>query len=72
LEQCVGHSFKTIGHSLKISAFSQKTLRPLVSQAGYGPEFTRIHPAHLRNLRPPYSHCFRPAPASVHMSEETH
>jgi len=29
--------FETIGHSLKIFSPSQKTLRPLVSQAGYQP-----------------------------------
>jgi len=32
MEKCVGHSFKSLGPS-------QKTLRLLVSQAGYGPEW---------------------------------
>jgi len=35
LEKGVGH--KTSGHSLKNSGLPQKTLRPLVFQAGYGP-----------------------------------
>ena len=37
LEKCVGHKFKTIGHSLKILVPSENYSPPLVSQAGYGP-----------------------------------
>jgi len=37
LEEYVVTEYKTIGHTLKNLGPSQKTLRPLVSQAGYGP-----------------------------------
>ena len=46
--------FKTIGHSSKDLSSSQKTLRPLASQAGYGPVYTIMHVKKERGRRGPW------------------